>query len=47
VPRVGLYRGNTVTALRVKSRTWYLRARMSPAQPLLRRASALSARSSA
>jgi peptidoglycan/xylan/chitin deacetylase (PgdA/CDA1 family) len=47
-PRVGLYRGNSVTALRVKSSSWYLRARMSPAQPLLRRAAGLlPARSSA
>jgi len=28
-PRVGLYRGNSVTALRVKSSSWYLGARMS------------------
>lgn len=29
VPRVGVYRGNSVTALRVKSSRWYLGARMA------------------
>lgn len=33
VPRAGVYRGNSLMALRFKATKWYLRARMSPHAP--------------
>ena len=38
LPRVGIYRGDGVAALRAKLSRWYLPLRTSPAYPLLRRA---------
>jgi peptidoglycan/xylan/chitin deacetylase (PgdA/CDA1 family) len=37
VPRVGVYPGNGIATLRVKTSRWYLRARTSHAFPMLRR----------
>lgn len=37
VPRVGVYPGNGPQSLRLKTQSWYLSARTSPAYPALRR----------
>jgi len=38
VPRAGIYQGNEIMAMRVKTARWYLPLRMGPVFPLLRRA---------